>query len=389
MTDINKQFNKFAVVVEEDTAGTYKAPTNADFIKLSSEGANSSETKGEVRAEFLDGSPLTKNLKLSRISDVSFSVNCYAQGAKVLGEAPAYTKFHEAYGMSKTALTTRIVSDDDIHTTTTIKIANTTGLRVGQVVLIKESEKSTNPDHISPIASIIANTSITLLIPAAVAFSAEVEIEKQVELVEDKTVKKTLSLTHVYDGNEQECRVAGGIPNSIALSNNANDTFPTWTIAGEARSRKEVLNASSFAPDYSDGDLLLPDYVWIDGVKTCVTEFSVEMTKNLNKRKCLGAKEISDLREVDKRTTQGTLAIMKDQEVLAIGLDGQKRSIFYFIAEYADVEQKTVQSFVSVYIPEAIIKTAENGENEGFLTTSHSFESIPSDDTKGTRISIG
>jgi len=375
--------------MKEVIEGTYVAPAgDTDFIETLEDGATIEGTREKKDRNVLSGDRNRKKFRLSG-KNVSASVPVECKASDVIGAKPKYAEMFEAAGFKAREYGARITSGTS-NTTSVINIANTSSLSVGDIVLVKESELSANPDHISPIASIVDDTSITLLIAADNAFTDNVELEKSCHLKLDKTVNETLSVTKIYEGDETEMRAVGCRTSNIALNNFVTDEYPSWAFDLVGLNFEEVLNSTAFSPSYEDSapPLVLSACIYKDSSKITINEFSLAIQNNVSIKKstCSANGNVSS-RGTGKYIVSGSMNPYKKSDAIDFKLDESEFSLFGFAYNPSanDGEKKEVFAF---YIPKCKLITKTDGDIEGIMVDSLGWEATPDSEADSIRIAF-
>lgn len=388
MSDVTKEFSKLGIEIE-DTEGTYKAPQgDTSFIETLEDGATIEGTREKKDRNVLSGDRIRRNFRLSG-KNVSSSVPVECKASDEIGSKPKYAEMFEAAGFGVSGLSARITSGTS-NTVSVINVSSTANLNVGDLVLVKESELSSNPDHISPIASIVTDTSITLLIPADNPFSDNVELEKSSILKLDKSVNKTLSLTKIYEGDETEMRAVGCRTSNISLNNFTTDEYPNWAFDLVGLNFEDVLNSSSFNPQYEESapPLILGACVYKGSSKLQLNEFSMAIQNNVSIKKstCAENGNVSS-RGTGKYIVSGSLNPYKKQDAIDFKLDESEFSLFGYAYNPSANDGEKTQVF-AFYIPKVRLTTKVDGDVEGIMVDSLGFEATPDSEEDSIRIAF-
>lgn len=385
---VRKNFTKLGIMIE-DTEGLYKAPaTDTDFIETLEDGATIEQSKEKIERNVMSGNRIRKNFRLGK-ETASGNTPLEAKAGDTPGTAPKYTELHEAAGMGKSGLAARVTSGTS-HTTTLINVASTTGLVAGDIVLVKESELSANADHISPIASIVSNTSITLLIPASNAFTDNVEIEASVILRLDESVNKTVSVTKIYEGDEKEQRLTGGRVSNIQLQNWTTGQTPQWLCDLVGLGVNKVLNSSAFSPEYDDGQppLILNSCIFKNTSQLEINEFTMAIGNpvTIKSSTCSSNGNVSS-RGTGKNIISGSFNPYASQNAVQFKLDEDEYSVFgYAYNPTANDGEKS--QVIAFYIPKVKSDTSVDADVDGLLTNAVTFEATPDDYTDSIVIAL-
>lgn len=384
MADVIKENSKLGIM-KEVTEGTYVAPAgNTDFIETTEDGATIEGTREKKDRNVMSGDRVKRNFRLSK-KDVSASVPLEFKAGDTEGVAPKWTEMLESLGMSVDTMTSSVTSGAS-HTTTVINVADTSEFSVNQIVMIKES----GAYHVSPIASIVTNTSITLSIPMASAPADSVVIAKATNFQIDKTVNQTLSLTKIYEGDETELRALGCRASEMSMSNFITGEYPSLAFSLVGLDFQDILNSSSHAPTYDESEppLILGAKVYKDGVEICLNEVGLTITNNVSMKTCTGNENGNvSSRGTGKYVVGGTLNPFKKSDAIDFKLDESEFEIFFFAANPTATDGE-VEQVIAVHIPKAKLVSKVDADNEGILTDSLSWEATPDSEADSIRIAL-
>lgn len=388
MADVTKEFSKLGIM-KETTEGTYQAPAgDTDFIETLEDGATIEGTREKKDRNTLSGDRIKRNFRLSK-KDVSASVPVECKASDVIGAKPKYAELFEAAGFGVSSLGARITSGVG-NTTSQINIADTSSLSVGDIVLVKESELSANKDHVSPIASIDPNVSITLLVPADNAFTDNVELEKSTHLKLDKTVNETLSITKIYEGDETEMRAVGCRTSNISLNNFVTGEYPSWAFDLVGLNFEDILNSTAFNPSYEDSapPLVLGACVHKGATKLELNEFSLAIQNNVSIKMstCAENGNVSS-RGTGKYVVSGSMNPFKKSDAIDFKLDESEFSLFGYAYNPSANDGEKTEVF-AFYIPKCRLVTKTDGDAEGIMVDSLGWEATPDSEADSIRIAF-
>lgn len=270
--------NSKVALEPEVTEGLLVLPSAAgSFISVQEDSVNELLTPAK---EALERTGLTASMDKAASINGMKSVTGSTKVEYKAGESAAAPE----YGiMVQSALGATSVASN-AHTTTTgnttsiLYLASTTGLAAGDIVLVKESGKY----HVSPIASVTTDTSITLLVAAATAFSDAVVVDKILDYRCASTGHQSYSLTK-YSEDSERVTGAGLKTTTLALENWTTGQMPMLSISYEGMSYTVTTNAPAYTPDIDDSKpvVALSACVYKDGVAMGVNEFTFSLENTL------------------------------------------------------------------------------------------------------------
>ena len=368
-------------VMEEVTEGTYLAPAAAtDYVQPLSDGFSISGTKESIERNILTTGFFKASPRPSQ-EEVEVTLNLEAKGSGLEGEQTDYHKLLKSMLGGNRQLGARITTETG-HTTTVLNIgdADISSLKVGDIVLILEA----GAHHISPIVAVdetIAAANITILVPAAVAFSDSVEIAKFQTYFGSNSLADypTLSVS-VYHGNEILDQAAGVRPLSMALTNFSTGQIPTFEFSASGLSFDRTDVSSPFTPVYDNvkPPLVLGACIFIDGERIELNDFSfsIEHETGFITSTCSPTGKISS-RKTGKRNITGSMNPYLDDDDVSL-FQKFKQNTQYSIFGYA-INPSTVTgeyelgSVFSFYLPNCTTTSDVVGDLEGINITEIEF----------------
>jgi hypothetical protein len=385
MADVIKENSKLGCM-KEVTEGTYVAPAgDTDFIETTEDGATIEGTREKKDRNVMSGDRVKRNFRLSK-RDVSASVPLEFKAGDTEGVAPKWTEMLEAMGMSVDTMTSSVTSGAS-HTTSVINVSDTSEFSVNQIVMIKEA----GDYHVSPIKSIVTDTSIELLVPMASAPADSVVIAKATNFQFDKTVNQTLSLTKIYEGDETELRATGCRTTEMALSNFITGEYPQLAFSLVGLNFSDILNSSAFSPSYDESEppLILGAKAYKDGSEElCLNEIGLSITNNVSIKTCTGNENGNvSSRGTGKLIVSGTMNPFKKQDAIDFELNESEFSLFFFAANPTATEGEKEQ-VIAVHIPKVRLTAKVDADNEGILVDSLTWEATPDSEADSIRIAL-
>jgi len=279
------------------------------------------------------------------------------------------------------------------HTTSLINFADTSNFEVGDIVVVLES----GAHHISPIISIVTNTSITLLVAASGAFSDAVEVAKYQTYYPSNTLSDypTLSLSF-YHGDEIKESAQGCRPVSMALSNFSTGEIASFDFSLEGIDFSEVDGSAPHTPAFDTGTppLILSSCVYQDGSTISINalELSVENQIGFITSTCSPDGRISS-RFSGKRSVTGKINPYKDDTSVANFTNFDNNTAFSLFAFSANPSgtagEYELGSIVSFYMPTCVATTKSVADQDGVLIEDIEFTADGGEAGEDNEIYIG
>ena len=382
--------NTRIAIKEESVEGTYQVPTSAtDYISPLADGVALEPSK-----DLLERNNLTNSIGKARprvgMKSVTVTLPCEAKASDVEGDAPEYGLLMEgALGAVRTATTT--VSDAS-HTTTVIKLtsqANALKYNVGDTVLIKKA----GAYHLSPVISVDStgsspgDFSITLLKAMPVAAADGDSIAALTTYLTANgghpAISVTKFTTEAAASWVRETAVGCKV-NNLALSGFSTGQLLSWSFGLEGLSfDRSVSSTGLYTPDFDESlpPIALSACVHIDGTQIDVNNlsFSVDNTLGFVMSTCNANGKISA--RITQRAITGSFDPYKTDTEVANYTRFNDNTQFSLFA-YAFNPTGTAGQFnqtVSFYMPNCIITSISEGDQDGILQDSLSFSA-----TRGT-----
>lgn len=370
-----KELTKIAVK-EEVTEGTWVAPAaSTDYIQPIEGGYSINGAK-----ELKERTILTTGYGQARPRvgqrSVEFQLNVEMRGSGTEGAVTDYDLLLKNMLGSKNTLAARITTGSG-HTSTVINIADTSGLVVGDIVCVLEA----GAYHLSPIASIVSNTSITLAIAGAGSFTNSVQIAKFVAYKPSNTPAdfKPLSIS-LYHGNEILEKGIGCRPESFALEGFETGGIANFTFSGSGIDFDRIDGAAPHTPDYDNEvpPLILSSCVYVDGTAVQLNSFSftLEHSNGFITSTCSESGRISG-RKVGKRKITGSINPYLDDTSVAQFTKFKNNTAFSLFAYAANPSgtagEFDLGSIVAVYFPACVASSNTVADLEGVLTEQIEF----------------
>lgn len=360
--------NTKVAVMKETTEGEYVAPSSgSDFVQAMADGLEMSPSRELLERNVL-GTGLGKINPRLGLKSVTGSIPVYMRAGSTATAATESDYLLESLMGSKRS-SASIISGT-AHTASVIKVASTTNLKVGDTVVVKAA----GAYHKSPIASLVANTSITLLIPCDVAPSDAVVIEAFTTYVPANTGHPALSISKYIEDAILE-QATGCKVKSMSL-----DSFTTGQIASmkftfEGLNFDRSLTAPAYAPvfDTSETPVILDAYIYQDGVKIQVNEFAFSIENTLGYIQDTDAGKSSS--RVTARSVGGSMNPYKSNTSVANFNKFNTNTPFslFVTAHNPTGVNGQYKESVSFYFPNCLTTELGEGDQDGVLTDAISF----------------
>jgi hypothetical protein len=379
MADVLKVGQKIAVV-EEDTQGTYKAPSSGtEFVSPLSDGATI-----EMTREFMQRNNLTSSLgkPTSRMgmASVTATLPCEFKAAGTTGAAPEYDLLLQSAGFNKSTVTETTTGSG--HTTTKLVLSSDTDAlkySVGDIVCVQDDSYGTFISPVSAVDSVDGGDgySITLKLAGPHAFSNGAKISAMT-LYKPNTTSgfPTLSISRWLE--DAVCEKAFGCrTNSVAMSNYSVGQMPQLEFSMEGLGFDKDLEVLALTPSYSSAlpPIALQACVWKDAAKIEATEisWSVENTQGFKSTTCSPNGKIAS--RLTERTVTGSLTTYKYDDNIDNYIDFNAGDTFSLFS-WAGNETSTTGEFeqcVAFYMPSCMINAISEGDQDLLLTEQLSF----------------
>jgi hypothetical protein len=375
--------NQKLAITKEVTEGLYVAPSaSTDFLEVQ-EGI---ELKTAI--ETLDlkviGLGLSKKAPRQGLKSVSGSISSYMKAGSASNSACESDLLLECLFGSKKATASKTSTTGN--TSSVINFASTTGLAVGDIVVVKEA----GAYHTSPIASIVVDTSITLLIAGVGAFSNAVVVDAFTSYGLTNTGHSSLSISKYSEDAVLESASGVKVTSmSVESFETAKNALFKWGFEGAKFDRS--LTAPPVAPTYdsSNTPVILNACLYLDGVEVKINNFSLSVDNKLGllKNTCDG---VTGSRVVE-RTVKGSINPYKDSASLAFFnnfVNGTAFSLFISASNATGVTGE-FKEVVSFYLPLCITTGLNEADQDGVLQEVIEFSCTATAAMKELFISIG
>lgn len=377
-----KNNQKFAIV-KEVTEGVYVAPSvGGDFIEASEDGVSISAAR-EVLEQKVIGMGLAAKKGRLGLKSASGEFSSFLKAGATAGSAPESDVLLESLFGSKrnsSEITTLTGNSSSV-----LKVASTASFKVGDSVVVK----SAGAYHVSPIKSIVIDTSIELVIPGAGAFADNVKIAAFISYVPVNTGHPSFSASRYIEDAILE-QVSGCKVSSLSIENFTTGQLPTMSFGFEGTDFDRSVSAPIATPSYDNSEcpIIIDACAYQDGAEIKINEFSlsVENTISFITNTCAG-KESS---RVTARSVTGSINPYKaDDSVSNFDKFNAGATFSLFIRCYNPTSTAGEgKEFVSFWIPKCWISELSEGDNDGVLTDVINFNATSDDGTPEVFVSF-
>lgn len=359
--------------------------------KEAQEGQYSPESSGqkaiEVLSDGLEFSPskelLERNNRTSTVEQVPSRVGQKSmtgtipvelRAGSTEGAAPEANDLYEALLGGKRTFTATISGVG--HTTQRVQLVDGDGAKykVGDIVKIKEFAESGAEDHVSPIVAVsetLGNNYIDLLVPAAAAFSDNVEIAAGVTYFHQSGAP-TVSVTNYIGGKIRE-KAIGMRVTSAELSNFSTGQLPQVSFSLEGLSYEREVGQPLFPVEYDTSlpPVVLCSKVYQDDVELVLNNFGMTMTNTLGFLTSTASKngKISS-RITDLVTTFTANPYMEDDDVAQFD-KFDKNTPFSIFGSSQNLSEASINEkfeVVAFYLPNCRSTEIATGDEDGIHT---------------------
>ena len=368
--------NLKVAVTEETTEGTYATPASgADFIQAQEDGIEMNGSKETLELNTI-GTGLSKVAPRVGLESASGSLGLYMKSGSDATSEPEYSIILESLlgeKRSSVAITTGTT-----HTTSVINIADTSDLKVGDIIVVKEAGSY----HTSPIITVTTDTSIELLVAMDSAPADAVEIEAFTSYVPADGDHPSYSVSKYVENAVLEQSV-GCKTTSLSVESFSTGQIASLNFGFEGLEYSRSLSAPSFTPTYdtSETPIILEACIYQDGNKIEVNDFTmnVENTLGFIQDTCNG-KQSS---RVTARAISGTINPYKQDDSISnfTKFDSNTPFSLYITAHNPSATAGEYAESVSFYLPQCTITELGEGDLDGVLTETISFNANSEDGT--------
>ena len=364
-------------VVEESTEGTYAPPASgADFIQAQEDGIEVNGSKDTMELNVI-GTGLSKVAPRVGLESAAGSLGVYMKAGSAATSESEYGIILESLLGAKRTMSAALTSGTG-HTSSLINVSSTADLNIGDIVVIKEGDDF----HTSPIASLVTNTSITLLIAGAGAFSDAVEIEAFNSYVPADEAHPSYSVSKYVEDEVLE-KAVGCKTTSLGLESFSTGQVASLKMGFEGSNYTRSLTTIPYTPSYdtSETPIILDACIYQDGNIIEVNDFtlSVENTLGWIKDTCNG----KTASRITNRVISGTINPYKEDDSIANYTKFDNNTSFSLVITAHNPSATTGEysESISFYLPVCVITELGEGDIDGVLTESISFSANSVDGT--------
>jgi hypothetical protein len=284
MADVINKNTGVAIEIEV-TEGTYVAPSAASsFISPLEDGINEITIQAK---EVLERTNVTANLDKEAGRGGIKSCNGTIPIEFKAGDSLAVPEYgvllQSALGATDAGVSA--AASGTGNTASSIKFANTSAYTAGDIVKINESGKH----HVSPISSVVTNTSIELLVAIPTgAPSDNVTVTKLVDYRTADSGHPSFSLTKYNTGSDIETSAttetaAGCKVGTFSIDAWTTGQYITSSFAYEGLSYTRVVGTSSYTPSYDTSKpvVALSACIYKDGTSIPMDAFTLSLENTL------------------------------------------------------------------------------------------------------------
>ncbi len=355
-------------VKAESTEGTYQGPASgADFIQAQEDGIELNGSKDTLEINVI-GLGLSKAAPRVGLESATGSLGVYMKAGSLPSAEPEYGVMVESLLGTKRA--SSAITTGTGHTASVISVSDTSDLNIGDIVVIKEDDGY----HTSPIQSINEDTSITLLVAGASAFSDNVEIEAFTTYVPADENHPAYSVSKWVEDEVLE-RAVGCKTTSLAIESFTTGQVASISMGFEGANYSRSLSTIPYSPSYdsSETPIILDACIYQDGVKVQINDFTLSVENALGwiKDTCNG--KVSS--RVTSRTITGTINPYKQDDDVSnyAKFDSNAPFSLFITAHNPNATAGEYSESVSFYLPRCVITELAEGDIDGVLTDQISF----------------
>lgn len=368
---------KFAVM-KEVTEGVYVAPASgADFIQVLQDGAEMTPSR-EVLERNVLGTGLARVAPRAGLKSVSGSIPVEMKSGSTEGAVPEWGVILESLMGAKR--NSAAITTGTGHTTSVINVSSTANLKVGDVVTIEQS----GAYHSSPIASLVANTSITLLVPMTDAPDDNVVISAFQTYTMAESGHPTLSVSKYVENAILE-KAMGCRATSMSLDNFTTAQIASLAFGYEGLDFDRLESAPAFTPsfDTSETPTIINACIYQNGTEIYFNELSlsIENTIGFIQNTCDGKTGS----RITARSVSGSMNPFKQNDNIDNYNNFNQNLPFslYVTAKNPTAVEGEYHQSVSFYLPYCKITELGEGDNDGVLVDQISFSANTENGTLG------
>ena len=368
--------NVKVAVKGESTEGTYVAPASAaDFVQAQEDGIEMNGSKDTLELNVI-GTGLSKVAPRVGLESASGSLGVYMKAGSAADEEPEYGIMLESLCGAKRSAAAQ--GSGSNHTTTLINVSNTSEYAVGDIVVVKQGSDY----HTSPIVSLVADTSITLLIAAAAPFDDSVVVEAFNTYVPADEAHPSYSVSKWVEDEVLEQSV-GCKTTSLAVESFSTGQVASLKMGFEGSNYTRSLTSIPYEPTYdtSETPIILDACIHQDGNIIQVNDFTLNVENTLGwiKDTCNG----KSASRITSRMVSGTINPYKEDDSIDnyTKFDANTSFSLVITAHNPNATAGEYSESVSFYMPICTITELGEGDIDGVLTEAISFSANSVDGT--------
>jgi len=362
-------------VKKETTEGTYAAPSAGTDAVQCMDGLEVKPSR-ELLERAVLGTGLAKISPRAGLKSVSGTIPVYLRAGSTASTAPETDVMLESLMGSKRNSTS--ITTGTGHTTSVLHVSSTANLNIGDIVVVKQAGNY----HASPISALVANTSITLLVPFASAPSDNVVIEAFTTYVPVTTGHPSYSVSKYVESAILE-QATGCKTTSLSLDNFETGKLASLKLGFEGLNFDRSLSAPAYTASFqtSETPVILDACIWQDGVEIPVNKFSLSIDNKMGfiQDTCDGKKAS----RITERSVKGSIDPYKSSSDISNFTKFNTNAPFslFVTAHNPTTTAGEFSQSVSFYMPKCTIVELGEGDNSGVLQDSISFHANTPDGT--------
>lgn len=359
-------------VVTETTPGVYAAPSSAtDFVQCTQDGAELSFSKESIERNIFTGTIGQVQPRTGQTS-ASGTMGVEAKAHSTEGAAPEIDKLVLGALGSKHQLTSAVTTLTG-NTASVLKVSDASLFNVDDIILVKEAGKF----HVSPISAIntVADT-ITLLVPAATAFSDAVVIAKHTTYHVAESGHPSFSVSRYFNDSVVH-KAIGAKVSSMSLEGFATGSIPTFKFGFEALNFGYGMETTPVTPSYNSQlpPIVLEAKLLMDGEEIEANELTLSIEDTIGYVGSINAANGRSSSSVTGRKITGSVnPYMRDDT--AANMTKYKANTPFDIFAYASLPSATPGEFsgiVAIYLKHCVATEMSLADADGNLVENITF----------------
>jgi hypothetical protein len=392
MAYVNMKTAVVYVTEEVGFEGVAVEPTAGDQAVEISDAFDLQVSKELIERTTLSGS-IAQRLPRTGMKSATASVSVEARASSTAGSAPdAGLLFESALGGTRamSATTTTLATTN----LTTIPVLLGTGIKAGDIVMLKDLGSGFSGYHVSPVTASAANgtndDTITLLAPCAAAPATGTVIEKFTTYFGADSGHPSLTITEFLE-DALKRQAVGCKVNSLSLEGFEPGGTASFNFSLSGLDGGETVQVSGLTEAFGDAlpPLVLDACVFKDGVpmEASAFTFSVENTLPVIPSLCSPSGKAGQ--RVTGRAVSGSFTVYADTtnvNIFEAFEDGTQFSLYASLYN-PGASLGIKKEVIGVYIPVCIVTAAPMANAEGLMVYNVEFRAGP--DATGSDIYLG